>query len=132
MKLHSSKSVLFTFAAILLTFGLAACGGSDGNGNGNGNNNGGLTQADFADYCSEIKSCVGDQSFNMQYDSVEDCASTQTDSFEGFDGACGTAAQGYYECFIQNFECTQGAPQPDPSACQEEITEFSMQCSGGL
>jgi hypothetical protein len=133
VKLHASKSVLFTIAAVLLTFGVAACGGSDGNGNGNGNNNnngGGLTQADFEDYCSEVKSCLPNQSFDMQYDSVEDCASSQNESFQGLDGACGTAAQNYYECFIQNFQCTQGTPQPDPTACQDEITEFSMQCGG--
>jgi major membrane immunogen (membrane-anchored lipoprotein) len=129
VKLHSSKSVLFTIAAILLTFGLAACGGSDGNGDGNGNNNGGLTEADFEDWCTEAKSCLGDQTFQMTYGSIDDCASAQFTTFEGAENQCGAAAQNYYKCFIQNFDCVQGTPQPDQTACQEEATEFAMQCS---
>lgn len=126
MKLHSSKSVLYTVAAVVLTFGLAACGGSGGN--GNGPNEGGLTPADFENWCSEAKSCVGEQSFNRDYDSVEDCASDQFDTFKADKDQCGAAAQNYYECMIQNFQCVQGTLLPDPSACQEEVDEFGMQC----
>ena len=127
MKYHSSKSVLFTIAAIFLTFGLAACGGSDGN--GNGNNNGGLTQADFEDWCSDAKSCLGDQTFEMTYGSIDNCTSDQFNTFDGAEGECGTAAQNYYQCFFANFQCIQGTPQPDPTECQAETAEFASKCT---
>lgn len=112
-----SKSVLLTIAGILLTFGLTACGGSDG---------GKLTKQDFQSYCSELKSCIGDQLFSSQFDSVDDCASTSLDRYSGFDGQCSSLATDVGRCIINNFECNQG--QPSQSICEEERSDFDSQC----
>ena len=115
--MSDSKSVLFTIAAILLTFGLTACGGSDGKD---------LTKQDFRSYCSDLKSCVGDQLFGSQFDSVDDCASTSLDQYSGFDGQCSSLATDVGRCIIDNFSCDGG--QPDQSICEDERSDFDSQC----
>jgi hypothetical protein len=120
VKLYSSKSVLFTIAAVLLTLGLAGCGGSDG---------GDLTKEDFQSYCSNLKSCIGDQLFNSQFDSVDDCANTTLNNYTGFEGQCASAATDLGRCTIDNFSCDGG--QPSQSICEEEQSDFESQCNTG-
>lgn len=113
-----ARRMLFALSALFLVVGTAACGGSDGND---------LTKQDFRSYCSDLKSCVGDQLFNSQFDSVDDCSSTTFNRYTGRQGQCASLATDVGRCIIDNFSCDGG--QPDQSICEQERSDFESQCS---
>jgi hypothetical protein len=110
------RRAVLAAGACLFVFGLAACGG--------GSND--LSRDTIRSYCTQLKDCVGESTFNMTWDSVDRCVNQQYTAYNASSGACRDATAELYRCQTNNFQCMEGS-SPD-ELCPDKAQEFVVSC----
>lgn len=118
-----------TVAAVGLTLGASACGGSGGS-----DTPAGPSTDDLRDYCSNLRSCEGKEEF--EYNSVEDCIGGLEEGLryytemaeEQAGSACVDATLEAFDCTFEESVCEMGEFNPDEDACTDEFIDYYDKC----
>mgnify|MGYP006280884795 CR=1 FL=1 len=117
-----------TVAAVGLTLGAGACGGSDGTTR--------PSKDELRNYCSDRRDCVGENDFG--FDSLNDCADYYDDEIAYYTNvdnpeitqACADASMRFFNCALDTASCDMGEFYYDPEACESEYYAQYDACYG--
>ena len=104
-------------AMALLLLAATACG------------SGGNPSSDYREICQTQRDCLGEETFQSQFDSVVACTNAIEATVTSKSGSCRQATRAVVACRADNLRCDQGVPSVG-SRCESEISTREQQCGG--